>query len=81
MEIICRYCQGTIDVEYKNIYKLADNYFVTYCPGCDTENEVWDVYDWFDVKEIAWIEKWNNDENENGYSEGRCLLDDDEDDY
>ena len=79
MEIICRYCQSVISIKYKMIYKIGPDYFVTYCPGCDTENEVWDVYDWFDPEEIMWIEKWQN-EDEEGSSERGCT-DDDEDFY
>lgn len=79
MEIICRFCQGIVEVKYKNVFKLGEDYFVTYCPGCHTENEVWDVYDWFSIREIEYIEKYNN-ENEKGYSEGGCLSDDDNED-
>ena len=74
MEIICRYCQGTIDVKYTMIFKLSDDYFVTHCLGCDTENEVWDVYDWFDIDEIQWIEQWQNESS----PEGGCISDDED---
>lgn len=78
MEIICRFCQGAFEVDYKNVFRIDEDYFVTYCPGCYTENEVWDVYDWFDQREIDYIKKYNN-EDEKGSSEGGCLSDDNND--
>ena len=66
MEIICRYCQGIIVVDYKIVYKVDEDYFVTYCIGCGAENEVWDVYDWFSPEEIDHIEKHNSEREHNG---------------
>lgn len=60
MEIVCRNCQGIVAIDYRQVFKLEEDFFVTYCPGCDSENEVWDVYDWLDPPEIEYIEKYNN---------------------
>ena len=64
MEIICCFCQGSFEVRYKEIYRIEEEYYVTFCPGCDVQNEVWDVEEWFEPSEIEYIEKYNNNSEE-----------------
>ncbi len=73
MEIICYSCQGTLEASYKDIYRLEEDYFVTFCPACGAENEMWDVEDWLEPDQFEWILK-NNNEEKQSYED----LDDDE---